>query len=61
MAKVFLLAIFTYQFTYYWWVRLEHNEIKSEMQGEGHTDTEREGDDEKKKKKDGRKKMNSAG
>ncbi|KAI0885271.1 uncharacterized protein GGS22DRAFT_141491 [Annulohypoxylon maeteangense] len=31
IAKVFLLAILTYQFAYYGWVRLEHGEIKSEM------------------------------
>ncbi|KAI1214909.1 uncharacterized protein F4807DRAFT_455360 [Annulohypoxylon truncatum] len=31
IAKVFLLAIFTYQLAYYFWVRLEHDEIKSEM------------------------------
>ncbi|KAI2641846.1 hypothetical protein GGS26DRAFT_21978 [Hypomontagnella submonticulosa] len=29
--KVFLLAIFTYQLAYYFWVRLEQDEIKSEM------------------------------
>ncbi|OTA79613.1 hypothetical protein M434DRAFT_402038 [Hypoxylon sp. CO27-5] len=31
IAKVFLLAIFTYQVAYYFWVRLEQDEIKSEM------------------------------
>lgn len=31
--KVFLLAIFTYQLAYYFWVRLEQDEIKSEMRG----------------------------
>ena len=34
MAKVFLVAVFTYQLAYYWWVRLEQDEIKREMQGE---------------------------
>ncbi|KAI1377401.1 hypothetical protein F4677DRAFT_416268 [Hypoxylon crocopeplum] len=33
IAKVFLLAIFTYQVAYYFWVRLEYDEIKSEMRG----------------------------
>ncbi|KAI2643672.1 hypothetical protein GGS21DRAFT_486196 [Xylaria nigripes] len=33
IAKVFLLAIFTYQLVYYFWVRLEHAEIHAEMQG----------------------------
>ncbi|KAI2623311.1 hypothetical protein GGR54DRAFT_638549 [Hypoxylon sp. NC1633] len=33
IAKVFLLAIFTYQLAYYFWVRLEQDEIKSEMRG----------------------------
>ncbi|KAI1076254.1 hypothetical protein F5B20DRAFT_556178 [Whalleya microplaca] len=33
IAKVFLLAIFTYQLAYYLWVRLEHYEIKSQVQG----------------------------
>ncbi|KAI0502978.1 hypothetical protein F5B22DRAFT_631113 [Xylaria bambusicola] len=32
IAKVFLMAIFTYQLAYYFWVRLEQNEIRSEMQ-----------------------------
>ena len=27
------MAIFTYQLAYYFWVRLEQNEIRSEMQG----------------------------
>ncbi|KAI1805489.1 hypothetical protein F4811DRAFT_514995, partial [Daldinia bambusicola] len=31
MAKVFLLAVFTYQLAYYFWVRLENDEIKGEM------------------------------
>ncbi|KAI1096893.1 hypothetical protein F5B19DRAFT_488099 [Rostrohypoxylon terebratum] len=31
IAKVFLLAIFTYQLAYYFWVRLETDEIKSEL------------------------------
>ncbi|KAI1404587.1 hypothetical protein F4819DRAFT_112175 [Hypoxylon fuscum] len=31
IAKVFLLAIFTYQVTYYFWTRAEQDEIKSEM------------------------------
>ncbi|KAI1498554.1 hypothetical protein F5X99DRAFT_320042 [Biscogniauxia marginata] len=34
MAKTILLAIFTYQLAYYLWVKLEHDEIKAEMQGE---------------------------
>ncbi|KAI1138991.1 hypothetical protein F5Y05DRAFT_412857 [Hypoxylon sp. FL0543] len=29
IAKVFLLAIFTYQVAYYFWVRLEQDEIKT--------------------------------
>ncbi|KAI1468449.1 uncharacterized protein F4812DRAFT_458883 [Daldinia caldariorum] len=33
MAKVFLLAVLTYQLAYYFWVRLENNEIKAEMRG----------------------------
>ncbi|KAI2473726.1 hypothetical protein F4781DRAFT_378575 [Annulohypoxylon bovei var. microspora] len=33
IAKVFLLAILTYQLAYYSWVRLEHFDIKSNMQG----------------------------
>ncbi|CAJ2507845.1 Uu.00g090310.m01.CDS01 [Anthostomella pinea] len=32
IAKVFLGAIFTYQLAYYFWVRLEHDEVKSDMQ-----------------------------
>ncbi|KAI1452946.1 hypothetical protein F4805DRAFT_462298 [Annulohypoxylon moriforme] len=31
IAKVFLLAIFTYQLAYYFWVRLEYDEIKSDL------------------------------
>ncbi|KAI1776075.1 hypothetical protein F4818DRAFT_440448 [Hypoxylon cercidicola] len=31
IAKVFLLAIFTYQVAYYFWVRAEQDEIRSEM------------------------------
>ncbi|KAI0012865.1 hypothetical protein F4779DRAFT_567192 [Xylariaceae sp. FL0662B] len=31
IAKAFLIAIFTYQVAYYFWVRLEQKEIKSEM------------------------------
>ncbi|KAI4868331.1 hypothetical protein F4820DRAFT_445237 [Hypoxylon rubiginosum] len=31
IAKVFLLAIFTYQLSYYFWVRAEQDEIRSEM------------------------------
>ncbi|XXH00303.1 hypothetical protein Hte_006645 [Hypoxylon texense] len=31
IAKVFLLAIFTYQLSYYFWVRAEQEEIRSEM------------------------------
>ncbi|OTB05830.1 hypothetical protein M426DRAFT_319511 [Hypoxylon sp. CI-4A] len=31
IAKVFLVAIFTYQLAYYLWVRLEQDETKSEM------------------------------
>ncbi|KAH9910000.1 hypothetical protein F4778DRAFT_713754 [Xylariomycetidae sp. FL2044] len=30
IAKVFLMAIFTYQLAYYFWARLEHDEIKDE-------------------------------
>ncbi|KAJ2979902.1 hypothetical protein NUW58_g7086 [Xylaria curta] len=33
IAKVFLMAIFTYQLAYYFWVRLEHDEMRAEMQG----------------------------
>ncbi|OTB16870.1 hypothetical protein K445DRAFT_316376 [Daldinia sp. EC12] len=33
MAKVFLLAVFTYQVAYYFWVRLEQDEIRAEMRG----------------------------
>ncbi|KAJ1329470.1 hypothetical protein MN608_06205 [Microdochium nivale] len=32
IAKVFLLAIFTYQVAYYFWVRLEQDEMKRDMQ-----------------------------
>ncbi|KAI3334290.1 hypothetical protein F4824DRAFT_209846 [Ustulina deusta] len=32
IAKVFLMAIFTYQLVYYFWVRLEQDEIRAEMQ-----------------------------
>ncbi|KAI0408193.1 hypothetical protein F4802DRAFT_550922 [Xylaria palmicola] len=32
IAKVFLMAIFTYQLAYFFWVRLEQDEIKAEMQ-----------------------------
>ncbi|GAW25589.1 hypothetical protein SAMD00023353_0901830 [Rosellinia necatrix] len=31
IAKVFLMAIFMYQLAYYFWVRLEHDEIRAEM------------------------------
>ncbi|KAI6090881.1 hypothetical protein F4821DRAFT_12044 [Hypoxylon rubiginosum] len=31
IAKVFLLAIFTYQVSYYFWVRAEQDETRSEM------------------------------
>ncbi|KAI2608378.1 uncharacterized protein GGS25DRAFT_273348 [Hypoxylon fragiforme] len=31
IAKVLLVAVFTYQVAYYLWVKLEYNEIKSEM------------------------------
>lgn len=33
IAKVFLMAIFTYQLVYYVWVRLEHDEIRRGMEG----------------------------
>ncbi|KAI1188291.1 hypothetical protein F5B17DRAFT_429706 [Nemania serpens] len=33
IAKVFLLAIFTYQLAYYFWVRLEQDEMRAEVQG----------------------------
>ncbi|KAI1429432.1 hypothetical protein F5Y12DRAFT_709915 [Xylaria sp. FL1777] len=33
IAKVFLMAIFTYQLAYYFWVRLEQDEMRAEMQG----------------------------
>lgn len=33
IAKVFLMAIFTYQVAYYFWVRLEQDEIRGEMEG----------------------------
>ncbi|KAI0977366.1 hypothetical protein F4678DRAFT_455512 [Xylaria arbuscula] len=32
IAKVFLMAIFTYQLAYYLWVRLEQDETRAEMQ-----------------------------
>lgn len=32
IAKVFLMAIFTYQVAYYFWVRLEQDEIRGEME-----------------------------
>ncbi|KAI0430820.1 hypothetical protein F5Y09DRAFT_218587 [Xylaria sp. FL1042] len=32
IAKVFLMAIFTYQLAYYFWVRLEQDEIRAEME-----------------------------
>ncbi|KAI1115823.1 hypothetical protein F5Y14DRAFT_104952 [Nemania sp. NC0429] len=32
VAKVFLLAIFTYQLAYYFWVRMEQNEIRAEVE-----------------------------
>ncbi|KAI0541004.1 hypothetical protein GGR58DRAFT_498622 [Xylaria digitata] len=32
IAKVFLMAIFTYQVAYYFWVRLEQEEKRAEMQ-----------------------------
>ncbi|KAI1434625.1 hypothetical protein GGR50DRAFT_394794 [Xylaria sp. CBS 124048] len=32
IAKVFLLAIFTYQLAYYFWVRLEMDEMRAETQ-----------------------------
>ncbi|KFY58284.1 hypothetical protein V496_06191 [Pseudogymnoascus sp. VKM F-4515 (FW-2607)] len=34
IAKVLLLATFTYQLSYYFWVKLEKDEIKSERQNE---------------------------
>ncbi|KAI1818037.1 hypothetical protein GGS20DRAFT_581743 [Poronia punctata] len=34
ILKVFLMAIFTYQVAYYFWVRLEQNETRAEMKGE---------------------------
>ncbi|KFZ17709.1 hypothetical protein V502_04442 [Pseudogymnoascus sp. VKM F-4520 (FW-2644)] len=34
IAKVLLLATFTYQLSYYLWVKLEKDEIKSERQNE---------------------------
>ncbi|KAI1330067.1 hypothetical protein F5Y16DRAFT_396632 [Xylariaceae sp. FL0255] len=33
IAKVLLVAMFTYQVAYYFWVRLEQNESKAELQG----------------------------
>ncbi|KAI1166426.1 hypothetical protein F5B18DRAFT_78825 [Nemania serpens] len=32
IAKVFLLAIFTYQLAYYFWVRMEQDEMRAEVQ-----------------------------
>ncbi|KAI1753431.1 hypothetical protein F4782DRAFT_496213 [Xylaria castorea] len=32
IAKVFLMAIFTYQLAYYFWVKLEQDEVRAEMQ-----------------------------
>ncbi|KAI0866213.1 hypothetical protein F4860DRAFT_213392 [Xylaria cubensis] len=32
IAKVFLMAIFTYQLVYYFWVKLEQDEARAEMQ-----------------------------
>ncbi|KAI0157440.1 hypothetical protein GGR57DRAFT_501057 [Xylariaceae sp. FL1272] len=32
IAKVFLMAIFTYQLAYYFWVRLEQDETRAKMQ-----------------------------
>ncbi|KAI3323082.1 hypothetical protein HD806DRAFT_99422 [Xylariaceae sp. AK1471] len=32
IAKVFLMAIFTYQLAYYFWVKLEQDETRAEMQ-----------------------------
>ncbi|KAI8633080.1 hypothetical protein F5Y19DRAFT_471337 [Xylariaceae sp. FL1651] len=32
IAKVFLMAIFTYQLAYYLWARLEQGEMRAEMQ-----------------------------
>ncbi|KAI0024354.1 hypothetical protein F4780DRAFT_775747 [Xylariomycetidae sp. FL0641] len=32
ILKVFLMAVFTYQIAYYFWVKLEQDEIKGEMQ-----------------------------
>ncbi|TGJ86191.1 hypothetical protein E0Z10_g2593 [Xylaria hypoxylon] len=33
IAKVFLAAIFTYQLAYFFWVRLEQEETRAEMEG----------------------------
>ncbi|KAI0120082.1 hypothetical protein GGR51DRAFT_554118 [Nemania sp. FL0031] len=33
IAKVFLMAIFTYQLAYYFWVKMEQDEIRAEMEG----------------------------
>ncbi|KAF3064366.1 hypothetical protein GL218_02247 [Daldinia childiae] len=33
IAKVFLVAVFTYQVAYYFWVRLEQDETRAEMRG----------------------------
>ncbi|KAI0459798.1 hypothetical protein F5B21DRAFT_454235 [Xylaria acuta] len=32
IAKVFLMAIFTYQLAYYFWVKMEQDEVRAEMQ-----------------------------
>ncbi|KAI1131991.1 hypothetical protein F5Y10DRAFT_27199 [Nemania abortiva] len=32
IAKVFLMAIFTYQLAYYFWVKMEQDEIRTEME-----------------------------
>ncbi|KAI0446569.1 hypothetical protein F4803DRAFT_502898 [Xylaria telfairii] len=32
IAKVFLMAIFTYQLLYYFWVKLEQDEVRAEME-----------------------------
>ncbi|RYC65516.1 hypothetical protein CHU98_g690 [Xylaria longipes] len=32
IVKVFLMAIFTYQLAYYFWVKLEQDEVRAEMQ-----------------------------
>ncbi|KAI0119196.1 hypothetical protein F4814DRAFT_447009 [Daldinia grandis] len=33
IAKVFLVAVFTYQLAYYFWLRLEQDETRAEMRG----------------------------